>query len=680
MKKKTEVLPSDEQFVKEFEKALDEDRKDYAKKLPDIDAEVVRPINGRVPSDEDLKIIERHLQAFKDSRDPKINTKMIPASGDRRSRDPEVVSGGEPQFKSDEDFLKQYNDKYQKEYQKYLKNKPIEAEVVKVNNEKKLSKAPTRASRSNRTLDLIRGSDKSLSPKELSEVEKHIQEFSKYSDEGLRNLQKNKKKDYFNTLERGMLSNEVDDMATMGSDTQGIIYKANPNYDRVKAEEAANIHRLERLAAETELDKRGYKELLGTRSKESGTRNPSKLYNPETGKILKAQGGLDEFDKKRLEYISKRAKHMTPEMEKRIMAGEPFEDILRDEIDRMYGVSKKSIGDTTPRDFLSSALGQHLKQNYDDMSADDYINLQKKFYPESKAKISNMNPEEMEKAYGTYDPKNSEIKVHPELPENIRLATAAHELGHDLDSSGKIVTPSKEIITDVSPHLKEYAKEFKGHHKGRIYEYDNLKNLVKGGKLRAILPVGAAIGAGAMSDSAQASEDSSDAIDTTSDALRGAVQGTTLGFSDEALGGLQALKARYIDDSEEPLAELYRKFQQEEEQKNLAAEERSPYAYNLGDYGAGILTGGVALKGLSKAPKIASAISRIPELAKVMGLGGIAGAGYAPGEGDIQDKLINTGVGMAAGPVLSGTVKGVIKGSKASKKGFDKLRKALSAE
>jgi len=131
-----------------------------------------------------------------------------------------------------------------------------------------------------------------LSPEEKISLLEKQKELSKISDEGLRNYQKNMNIDYDTVLNKSRLSNEVDDLATMGSDTRGIVYKDNPNYDYKAAEKAARPHKINRLAAEQELAERGYETLLGTRSKDLGRRNPSKLINKSTGKILKSLGIL----------------------------------------------------------------------------------------------------------------------------------------------------------------------------------------------------------------------------------------------------------------------------------------------------------------------------------------------------------------------------------------------------
>lgn len=86
-------------------------------------------------------------------------------------------------------------------------------------------------------------------------------------------------------------------------------------------------------------------------------------------------------------------------------------------------------------------------------------------------------------------------------------------------------------------------------------------------------------------------DQSGGALQTASDLARGAGQGLSFGFSDEAVGAARALKDILTDPNAQSFLKQYRQHQQEEQQANEAAAQRSPIAYNVGDYGSTILSG-----------------------------------------------------------------------------------------
>ena len=150
-----------------------------------------------------------------------------------------------------------------------------------------ITKKPRRNSIEARLLKLPHPAELSkVTPDEQEMINAKLTELKNISDEGLRNYQKNMSNEALEKLNRNRLLSEIDEMATMGSDSD-IIYKQNPNYDYKLAEKAARSSDLNRLAAETELGQRGYETLLGLRDKIKGYRNPSKLFNKLTGKTLK---------------------------------------------------------------------------------------------------------------------------------------------------------------------------------------------------------------------------------------------------------------------------------------------------------------------------------------------------------------------------------------------------------
>jgi hypothetical protein len=75
----------------------------------------------------------------------------------------------------------------------------------------------------------------------------------------------------------------------------------------------------------------------------------------------------------------------------------------------------------------------------------------------------------------------------------------------------------------------------------------------------------------------------------TESALRGAAQGTTLGFGDEAQGAIQALgiKALGQTGAERPFAQLYKENRDAMRRENAAAKTANPWSYGLGQVAGG---------------------------------------------------------------------------------------------
>jgi len=126
---------------------------------------------------------------------------------------------------------------------------------------------------------------------------------------------------------------------------------------------------------------------------------------------------------------------------------------------------------------------------------------------------------------------------------------------------------------------------------------------------------------------------------------RGALQGVSAGFSDEAIGGAQAFFDKYIKNNPEALVELYRRHRDEERAKNQAAQEAHPLAYVgggvAGGVGLGALTGGASLPA-------------------TVGYGAANALGESNADltkGDTGQALKDTATGAVAGGLLHGAGK-----------------------
>lgn len=160
-----------------------------------------------------------------------------------------------------------------------------------------------------------------------------------------------------------------------------------------------------------------------------------------------------------------------------------------------------------------------------------------------------------------------------------------------------------------------------------------------------------------------------DESSTGADALRGAAQGLTFGFSDEALAALQA--AKEVATSEKTLKDLpalYRQFQEIEQQKVAQARESSPYAFTAAEIGGGILpalfTGGATAAASGARAAATGAKAATGFLPSVMGAAK-AGAAYGAlsAAGTTEKPIEETGefVGeVGKGALAGGTIGGVL--------------------
>lgn len=146
----------------------------------------------------------------------------------------------------------------------------------------------------------------------------------------------------------------------------------------------------------------------------------------------------------------------------------------------------------------------------------------------------------------------------------------------------------------------------------------------------------------------------------TESAIRGAAQGATMGFADEATA---ALVAPFSD-------KTYQEVRDESRAKYAAAQEANPGTYLAGELAGGIGTAvapaiGIArgVKGLTAAERLAAtqkatAASKIGKSVGVgTGVGGVSGVGYSSEEkiGDIaSDAATSAAIGGIAAPVMLG--------------------------
>lgn len=135
-------------------------------------------------------------------------------------------------------------------------------------------------------------------------------------------------------------------------------------------------------------------------------------------------------------------------------------------------------------------------------------------------------------------------------------------------------------------------------------------------------------------------------ISTTESALRGAAQVASMGFADEATGGLEALKEVALSEAEiGDLARLYKKYRDESRANYKKAEEANPLAYGAGQVAGGAAT--MVIPGLNVA-KGASVLNAGVKGAIAGGLGGIGGS-EKEGLESIQDATIPAATGAILG-------------------------------
>jgi len=138
--------------------------------------------------------------------------------------------------------------------------------------------------------------------------------------------------------------------------------------------------------------------------------------------------------------------------------------------------------------------------------------------------------------------------------------------------------------------------------------------------------------------------------------LRGAAQGATLGYSDEMMGALQALKHKALPEKGEEKAsmeDLYKQYRDIQRSKNSAAQEQNPWTYGLGNVAGGV--GSIAL-----APEAIAA--KLGTIGGGAALGAATGLGTSDSEdlgGMAKDTALGAGLGAAGGALGAGIAKGV---------------------
>lgn len=130
--------------------------------------------------------------------------------------------------------------------------------------------------------------------------------------------------------------------------------------------------------------------------------------------------------------------------------------------------------------------------------------------------------------------------------------------------------------------------------------------------------------------------------------VRGAVQGATLGFSDEAVGAAEALW-NVAKGNPKTFGELYRTYRDESRTNNKAAEEANPKSYMAGNIAGGI--GSMLVPGLGGAN-----IGKMAALGAAQGLGG-SEADLT--KGDVGGVVKDTAVGGAIGGAVGGVANAV---------------------
>lgn len=148
-------------------------------------------------------------------------------------------------------------------------------------------------------------------------------------------------------------------------------------------------------------------------------------------------------------------------------------------------------------------------------------------------------------------------------------------------------------------------------------------------------------------------------------AARGAVQGLTLGGADEITGAIEA-GVEKLKGSEDPIYDLYRKYQKQSEAEYKKAKEANPLTYGASELGAGIASSfalpvGAGIRVAKNAPLLVK-----------MGAGALTGAGLGAVTGGLgsestldQPEELAKGVagGAAIGGILGGAVPLVAEGA-----------------
>ncbi len=139
---------------------------------------------------------------------------------------------------------------------------------------------------------------------------------------------------------------------------------------------------------------------------------------------------------------------------------------------------------------------------------------------------------------------------------------------------------------------------------------------------------------------------------------RGALQGATLGFSDEAIGGLEALWDKMSsDEKSKTFSDLYKQHRDESRAANKRAEEANPKSYMGGQLGGGLATALVPGLGEMNIAKMGalgatqaigdSNADNVADLAKDAAIGGVTGAAVQ----GIGEKVLAPALSAAKGKI-----------------------------
>lgn len=151
-------------------------------------------------------------------------------------------------------------------------------------------------------------------------------------------------------------------------------------------------------------------------------------------------------------------------------------------------------------------------------------------------------------------------------------------------------------------------------------------------------------------------------MDKLKSLLRGVANSATLGFGDEIVGGINALKdVATTDKTLADTPELYEQYRDRYRANSKLAQEANPKTYAAGELAGGLAT--IAMPGSAiRAPSLAKAIMSGSGYGAAMGLG--------TGEGDAQEQALNALKGAGAGAALAPVAYG-------AGKSFDALKGIL---
>lgn len=211
--------------------------------------------------------------------------------------------------------------------------------------------------------------------------------------------------------------------------------------------------------------------------------------------------------------------------------------ISENDDDKIRALMAKSASKINRINLITPYLGKEL-------SRQQLINFMKTEMPELKnmsdielAKMMEIDPKKIKIGEGITEgargkigfnlknPKSvSKIELDPSLKDEGKLVTLAHEFGHEKDfRKGHYdvpqfldEVPDRFVVKDIYKDPVRVSEDaLRGHHWGRLFEFDNLRNLIKSGKLRAVAPVlakaGLATAGGIASLGAEAAQEAFDA-------------------------------------------------------------------------------------------------------------------------------------------------------------------------